>query len=324
MPETAPRRRLSLVRRLLSARGRSLEITRSGWLFIALTLAVGFAAINSGSNLLHAVFGAQMALIIGSGMWSEAMVRRAQARRRPAGPLFAGAPAPVEVQLDNADARRELFSVSIEDDDRVVSQVRCDPVFSVRLAPRQRVTLATTVTFDRRGTHLLPPAVVSTRFPFGLFVKRRELPQSVRVTVYPRLHPMPSPARATAPRLGDAEVGGHLARAGEFHGLRDYREGDDARRLHWPAVARLARPVVREDEASDEAELVLELAAGTTGDPAFERAVEHTASLAVARLRAGGVAVGLRYGGDLVVPAAVGQAHRERILLFLATVGGAT
>jgi uncharacterized protein (DUF58 family) len=320
MTISAPRRR-PLLRRLLSARGRSLEITRSGWLFIALTLAVGFAAINSGSNLLHAVFGAQMALIIGSGIFSEAMVRRSHAHRRPAGPLFAGAPALVEVQLHNTDPRRDLFSISVEDDDREVDAPRCDPVFSVRLAPRQRMLLSTTVTFERRGTHRMPPAVVVTRFPFGLFVKRRELQSSTEVTVYPRLHPVPAPALPVAPLRGDAAGGGRPSRAGEFHGLRDFRDGDDPRRLHWPAVARLQRPIVREDEAGDDAELVLELQPGKTGEPGFERAVEDVASLAVARLRTGGAAVGLRYGNELVLPPARGRDQRERVLEFLATVG---
>jgi uncharacterized protein (DUF58 family) len=321
MAPTASRRRVPLLRRLLSARGRSLEITRTGWLFIALTLAVGFAAINSGSNLLHAVFGAQMALIIGSGIWSEGAVRRSQARRRPAGPLFAGAPALVEVQVHNTDPRRDVFSVSVEDDDRVDSAARCDPVFSVRLAPLETVILPSSVTFDRRGRHHLPPAVLATRFPFGLFVKRRELPSSAEVLVYPRLHAVPAPPRTPAPALGDTVVGGPPARVGEFHALREYRDGDDPRRLHWPATARLGRPIMREDESRDDAVVVLELEPGRTGDPVFEHAVEHTASVAAARLRADGVAVGLRYGDELVVAPGSGPRQRERVLRFLATVG---
>jgi uncharacterized protein (DUF58 family) len=322
MPESARRNRRPFLRRLLSARGRSLEITRSGWLFIALTLAVGFAAINSGSNLLHAMFGAQMALILGSGIWSEAMVRRTAARRRPSGPLFAGAPALVEVHVHNTDARRELFSISVEDDDRLQSAAACDPVFFVRLGPGERAILSTTVTFDRRGTHRMPSAVVATRFPFGLFVKRRELPAADLVTVYPRVRPVPLPPLGKTSSYGEAEVGARPSRAGEFHGLREYRDGDDPRRLHWPAVARLGRPIVREDEAADDAELVLDLAPGTTGEPTFERAVEHVASVAAAWLRAG-VAVGLRYAGEPVLSPAAGRQQRERILEFLASVGAA-
>src|SRR5262245_9843140 len=102
------RKKTPLLRRWLSARGRSLEITRAGWLFILLTLAVGFAAINSGSNLMHAVFGAQMALILGSGILSEATVRRTVARRVPVGEVYATEPAPVRVELGNVDPRVDV------------------------------------------------------------------------------------------------------------------------------------------------------------------------------------------------------------------------
>lgn len=44
---------LSAIHRRLRANGRSLEITKSGWFLIFLTLLVGAVAINSGANLLH-------------------------------------------------------------------------------------------------------------------------------------------------------------------------------------------------------------------------------------------------------------------------------
>jgi uncharacterized protein (DUF58 family) len=195
-------------------------------------------------------------------------------------------------------------------------------VFAVRIGPGESITLSTTVTFSQRGRRRMPEAVVATRFPFGLFVKRRELAEPPKVLVYPRLHPIGPEAVLAARHLGEGEAGDRVARTGEFHSLRDYREGDDPRRLHWPAIARLARPVVREHVARGSDELTLELAAGKTGEPSFERAVEDIASIAVAQLRAAGVAVGLRYGGDLVLPPASGRGQRHRILEFLATVGG--
>jgi len=100
IPTPRPRRRRWL-RRWLSARGRRLEITRSGWLFILLTLAVGLAAMNSGANLLHAIFGAQMTLILGSGVLSELTLRRVAVRRVLRGPLHAEEPGPAEVRLLN-------------------------------------------------------------------------------------------------------------------------------------------------------------------------------------------------------------------------------
>jgi uncharacterized protein (DUF58 family) len=281
------------------------------------------AAINSGSNLLHAVFGAQMALILGSGILSEATVRRTVARRMPVGEVYAGEPAPVRVELDNIDRRIDVLSVSVEDDDRIDHEGRCAPVFAVRLAAAATLTLPATVTMDRRGRHELPRAVVATRFPFGLFVKRRELPAGAPVLVYPRVHPVVVP-EDESPHSGTGEAPRRRARVGEFFGLREFRDGDDLRRMHWPAYARTGRPFVREHEADGDREVVLILAPGRTGHAAFEADVERCASQAVALLREGGVAVGLRIGGELVVPPASGDEQRRRVLGTLAVCGEAS
>lgn len=316
----SPRRKPTFIRRALTARGRSLEITKAGWLFIALTLAVGFAAINSGSNLLHAVFGAQMALIIGSGILSEAMVRRTVARRRPVGDLYAGETAVVRVELQNLDPRVDVLSVSVEDDDRVDGAGACAPVFAVRIAAGTQLELPTTVVMPTRGRHALPRAVVATRFPFGLFVKRRELPIEGSVLVYPAITGAAA-AEGDDPHAELGEAPRRRARVGEFFALREYREGDDLRRIHWPAAARLGRPFVREHQAEGDREVVLELAPGRTGDPTFEARVSHCAGEVVATLAGGATAVGLRYAGSLRVPPGSGAEQRRRLLEALATVG---
>ncbi len=306
--------------RKLRAQGRSLQIRRSGWLFIVLTIAVGFAAINSGSNLLHALFGAQMALIVGSGALSERSVARAQAHRVCVGSLHAKTPCAMRVELRCRHARSDLLAVSIEDDERDTSGGHCEPVFAVRVGPLETVQLSTKITMPTRGRHRLPAAVVSTSFPFGMFVKTRELSKPPIVTVYPRIQPLDA-ALAQDIRAGTGESSGRVARAGEFFGLRDYREGDDPRRIYWPALARSQRPVVREYEAQGDVELVLDLESGTAGDPSFEQEVERVASIAVHRIRAQGGAVGLRYAGELVLTPRAGAHAQHRLLEYLATVG---
>ena len=305
---------------MLTARGRSLEITKSGWLFIVLTLAVGFAAINSGANLLHVLFGCQIGLIIASGLLSESMVRRARVHRRVASPLHAGTRGALIVELRNESARGDMISVSVEDDDRLDSPDTTEPVFTVAVPGGAATTLHTSVTMHRRGRHALPKAVVATRFPFGLFVKRRDLRAREQVLVYPRVHPVDAGLLREV-RTGQGEARGSRARAGEFYGLAEFREGEELRRIHWPATARIGRAVVQEFEARGEAELVLHLQPGVAGEPSFESEIEELASQVVALLREGRVATGLRYGGRLVVEPGVGPAHERRLLEFLALVG---
>jgi uncharacterized protein (DUF58 family) len=73
---------------------------------------------------------------------------------------------------------------------------------------------------------------------------------------------------------------------GEFLSLRDYEPGDDPRRVHWRASARIGELLVRQDEAASPGRvvLVLDTRAGVYDEDSFEIAVEAIASLAV-RLR---------------------------------------
>jgi uncharacterized protein (DUF58 family) len=310
-----------LLRRLLSARGRNLEITKAGWLFILLTLAVGFAAINSGSNLLHVVFGCQIGLIVASGVLSESMVQRAQVARTVESSMHAGAPAALRVQLRNDARRGDLLAVSVEDDDQKTGWGTTRPVFSLALNAGKSATLGSQVVMPRRGKHRLPPAVVATRFPFGLFIKRRELPRGAEILVYPTVKPIELRGPDLS-RTGDGEsAAGIVARTGEFLGLREYREGDDLHRIHWPATARLSKTVVSEYESQGLSEHWVDLEPGVTGTDRFEARVEEAASLAVAHLRRAQRAVGLRYGGEIIVAPGLGPHQEQRILGFLAVAG---
>ena len=328
--ERGKRARTKKKRRWLSARGRSLEITKSGWLFIGLSLLVGFAAINSGSNLLHAIFGAMLALIIASGVLSEATVRRVRARRTVPGPLHAQTAAPLVVEVTGTDAG-DVLAVSVEDRDQQDDPAaadgpapgKCTAAFAVRVPGKRTITLSASVTMPCRGPATLPRAEVVTRFPFGLFIKRRLLPEPGAVLVYPRLHAVSEAALGLS--MGGDEQGEHKrARAGEFFGLREYREGDDPRRIHWAAVARLAGSaselVVREMETGGVPEQSVELPTGVPGEPAFEDAVAHAASVAIALLDRG-APVCLRAGSQIVVPAGRGAAHRRHLLDAFAMAG---
>jgi len=312
------------IRRVLSYGDRSLAVTRAGFAFLLLTLAVGFAAINTGSNLLHAVFGAQMTLILASGVLSDRMVVGVTVRRRAPAPLFAGVPGVVEVLFENPHPRRVVLSVHCMDDGETADAPSLDvaPAYAAVVPPRGRVVRSVRATAHRRGVWSLPSAVVITKFPFGLFEKRRRLGPGDPVLVYPRL--CDGPVRFTGRgRHGDTEQarGGRTARDGAFFALREYRRGDEPRKIAWRPSARARTLLVREERSHGAEVVTLHLAPGTAGARAFETAVERTAAAARRLLRSEGRTVALRYGAEQVVPPGAGPHHLDRILTFLATCG---
>lgn len=116
------------------------------------------------------------------------------------------------------------------------------------LRPGEAVQLRTTVRAERRGRFLLPEPMAGSAFPFYLWRWTRPGRGPRVVTVYPSFTPLrelvlPGTMRYQAGGVAlSSSVGGNL----EFLGTREYRSGDDPRRLHWRSWARTTYPVVKE------------------------------------------------------------------------------
>lgn len=100
----------------------------------------------------------------------------------------------------------------------------------------------------RRGTLHLDEVVVRVAGPLGLAT--RQAPRSVPGAI--RVHPAFPSRNATLLRLeldrlrnAGNRIAPTLGGGTEFDHLREYRHGDDVRRVDWGATARLGHPVVR-------------------------------------------------------------------------------
>ena len=61
---------------------RKLKFTREGKYYLGITLGVGFAAINTGNNLLYLLLGMLLSLIVVSGVMSDLSLRQLTVQRR--------------------------------------------------------------------------------------------------------------------------------------------------------------------------------------------------------------------------------------------------
>ncbi len=300
---------------------RRFPPTREGWWFIGATLLVGVAAVNGGVNLLFLVFGMMLSLILASGVMSELCLRSLTVTRRPPAAVTAGAAFLMGIAVRNDKRRIPTFALEVEDllDGRPVDR-RC---YYLKLPAGRAQETAYKHTLPQRGWQRFAGFRISTRFPFGLIRKSRDIEARRDVLVYPALVPVPDEVlRAGLAELGRRQVPSR-SRSGDFHGLRELRPGDDPRDIHWRTSARRGRPFVREseDETGMTVLVVLENERGSDGpdrDKDFEAAVSLAASMAVALLRRG-LQVGLRTADEALAPAA-GLAQMTNILKCLALV----
>ncbi|WP_428265418.1 DUF58 domain-containing protein [Haliangium sp.] len=223
---------------------RRLRFTREGRYFVAISVGIGLAAINTGNNLLYLLLGWLLSVIIASGVLSELSLRHLRIRRRPPPRIFAGQPFLMEISVENI--KRSLASYSIEVEDLVTGVVLDKKCYFLKVPSGKTQRTSYRHGFARRGLYRFTGFRIGTKFPFALFRKSRDIEDPTTVVVYPRVYPI----AVLAPRA--RHVGGEVARQpgrrGEFFGLREYREGDDRRDIHWPSTARGGRPLVREYE----------------------------------------------------------------------------
>ncbi|HEX8053163.1 MAG TPA: DUF58 domain-containing protein, partial [Thermoleophilaceae bacterium] len=148
------------------------------------------------------------------------------------------------------------------------------------------------VRFERRGRRLLEPARLSIRDPLGLAERVTESAVD-EVLVLPRVESVVAPGSGASGSIGSRSAR-PLAESAELEidGLRPYREGAPAGRIHWPVLARGGEMMERRLVAdSDSRPLVVLDARRPPGEEALDRAVRATASVAVHLARGGSCAL---------------------------------
>lgn len=254
----------------------------------------GLVAVGAGviAVVVARVFGVLELYIIGAGFLVAAIVALAIVWiRRPrvrAGRwihpsmLVAGDTGRVDLHLEHLGAMRSSnFSLS-EDVRRPGSGAYGARLLVASMAPRSLTTTGYQLITSTRGVIRLGPLVAEHRDPLGIARTRTTLLDVDEVSVAPRSYLL------DMPQLGQGLLGAHLltmARRlgpGEFHGLREYVDGDEPRSIHWKASARSEQLLVKEHttEGLRRCTIVLDASAGTyAGADGFERAVTAAAGL---------------------------------------------
>ena len=270
---------VSLSRVKLFTTRRSIRLTSDGTRFLLFTLAIGIAAMNTGTNLFYLLLAMMLSLIVISGFLSEHCLRRLMFHRHVPDLIMANEPVTVSLSVTNRNVRFPSFSLRLMD---VVEGRDIDRGMFVAQLPAQRSTLLSyPLLAGTRGRVRLEHIRAETLFPFGLFLKRALYPAEATVLVGPPIKPL---SLRFIDELVSAGQGRPLSRRGhgtELYNLRLYQPGDDSRAIHWMTTARTAQLMVRETEAEDQRRItvILSCTAPDHLDSLFERSVTLVGSI---------------------------------------------
>jgi uncharacterized protein (DUF58 family) len=268
-------------------------LTTRGRSFLAAAAAAGVSAFILGERdlLRVAVLLAALPLLaaayVGRSRYKLACTRSLEPVRAPV-----GSSARVILRLQNL-SRLPTGTLLLED--RLPYALGSRPrVVLERLGPHQASSVAYTVRADVRGRYPVGPLVIRLTDPFGLCEMTRSFPSVDRLIVIPQVVPLP------AVRLAGeyAGTGDSRARSVAVHGedgaaTREYRNGDDLRRVHWRSTARTGELMVRREEQPWESRATVVLDTrdyahrGEGPAASFEWAVSAVASIAMHLRQAG-------------------------------------
>jgi uncharacterized protein (DUF58 family) len=227
-------------------------------------------------------------LVLGAAIACRPLARRnltgVSVERRLPHRTRVGLPTPMRYEV-RTERSREAVGLEVEDrTGRGVKPNRLVVELPV-VAPDAEARCVTHVQFQRRGLYVVERVTLSSRFPLGLVRAEVGLEAPARALVHP------AEGRISA-RLRD-RLRGLSRRASReqtlwrgddlLYGVREYREGDDPRRIHWRTTARRGELTITEWRAQEEGEVVLVLGratgAGADMEQRFERAVSVTATI---------------------------------------------
>lgn len=295
---------------------RRIRFTAEGAWFTLITLGVGFAALNTGNNLIYLVLGMMLTLIALSGILSELSVSTLSAERKVPDEVYAGREVGVVLSLYNLKERLPALGIELQESGLI--DVARGRAYYVLVPAGTHRSQRVGYTFKRRGIHLLEGFVVGTSYPFGLFNRSYRLTLEQPVMVFPEIQPIEEKS-ALSRALGGEES---LTRKGlgeEFYGLRDFVVGDDPRHVHWKTTARRGRLTLRENSQEGRRRVIVRFEPGPAPDLVkFEEAVSLAASYTHHYIGLGWM-VGYEGPGD-GIPPEEGRSHLKRILRALALI----
>lgn len=213
-------------------------------------------------------------------------------------------------------------------EDRVPSDVAGRARFALHgVEPKGRRAAAYELRPPRRGHYQIGPLTLTSTDPFGLARLEDAAAPKASILVHPRVEPLALPRdlgdrRSLAVSALRQPIG---AQGEDFYTLREYNEGDDLRKVHWPATAKRGRYMIRQEETPWHTRATVVFDDRSSGHDgigeagSFERVIEATASI-VDLYHRSGYTYRLAGASAAGLPAAKGSPHFNRALDLLATV----
>lgn len=249
----------------------------------------GWAALGAGVALilLWIVFGER--LMLGVGLFLVLAIGAGVAYVRSTVPSVRVSRHITPFQVHDGD--RAIVEVTLSTSRRIPQAVVLDEVSGLgtarfvadRVEPHNPMVARYEVLCRPRGVYAVGPAIVQVRDPLALSEAGGTAGKIDRLVVYPAVEDLDGLplGRGHDPTVNTSRANFSQTGGEDFFTLREYQQGDDLRKVHWPSTAKRGELMIRQLEMPWQSRALVLLDPRQTAysdTEAFEHAVRGVAS----------------------------------------------
>lgn len=233
------------LRQLLPTRRQRTKLTLTGWFLITISMGIGIAAYNTGSNILFMTLSLLLSSLVLSGILSWINFRGLSWQLKAPRHVRAGEVAMSEVRVRNGKSVFPTMCIRFRVN-------HCEQVKPASLPLNQelfaggRTRLEWTFVPRNRGICVVQISGVESQFPFGFLRKTIGAATEERLLVWPGRVEYNFNTRGGGPKQRSDTARSKMGFGSDLLNLRPYQRGDPPRMIHWKATARTGQLVVRQ------------------------------------------------------------------------------
>lgn len=244
--------------------------TREGIFFVILSLIIGFAALNTGNNLLYIVFGITLSLVAISGIVSMINISSLDISLDSYSDIFALTPGNLWISVYNKKTLIPSYSITLE--------IQKNYYYLDKINTGQTERIRVKTFFKDRGLNGLPEISIATRYPFGFFKKWVSMNFGSRnIVVFPRILSKKETEKFNKSSIGE-NISINNGRGSELKSLKNYSQGDNIKDIHWKISARANKLITREYFSENTKNIKMEFNPGTDNKIELEKYISRKAS----------------------------------------------
>lgn len=220
-----------------------VRLTKVGTWYLLATLVLAIAAVNTGNNALYIAVSFMLGSLLLSGLASMGGLKHLHLEIAGMEEAWAGRGTDGTIRIRNSS---RIWSVR---DVVLTSEALAQPVLLSLVPRRGELTIHVPFLFRRRGLAHVSAIDSYTRYPFGIFLKKRRLRVSSEVVVFPHILAEEPDRDRFRPVTGEWTTANRPGPGTEIHSFREYVHGDSLRQVHWKKSASLGRWIIKQPEA---------------------------------------------------------------------------